>query len=401
MLARAVIVGGIALIAALQVVRTAVASAFVAEQPELAERIWPSHPQVNFALAMAEIGRGAAAGKRIVPDSTLRRVERASNHAPLAAEPFLIKGAIAKTAGREGLAERLFVEARKRNPRSAAARYFLAERYFSSGRETQGLNEVSALVRLVPSGSPMVVPGLAKYARTPGAVPHLQRMFAANPEVGDAVLTELASDAANAALIMQLAGPIEPRASVAPSPAWQGRLLNALIERGDFDEARGLWGRISGVTASTPPALFNKGFAKNPAPPPFNWTFASASYGVAEPAAGAKLNVIFYGRDDADLASQLLVLRAGQYRITMVAAGEAARPSGLEWSVTCLPSNAKLLGIPLRGMTLTGTRQSGTFTVPGQGCAAQWLKLKGTATEIAESEQVTIAQLELLPVAAQ
>ena len=103
--------------------------------------------------------------------------------------------------------------------------------------------------------------------------------------------------------------------------------------------------------------------------------------------------MIFYGREDADLASQLLLLPPGQYRIQMDASGDAGGASGLEWSVTCLPGKATLASIPLNGATLAGKRLGGTFTVPGQACAAQWLKLTGTAKEFAKSEQVTIGKL--------
>ena len=72
---RTVIVGGLALLASWQVVRIAVVSAYADERPAIAEKAWPSHPQVNLALAMAEIGQAAAAAKTTVPAPTLRRAE--------------------------------------------------------------------------------------------------------------------------------------------------------------------------------------------------------------------------------------------------------------------------------------------------------------------------------------
>jgi len=394
--ARTIIVGGLALLASWQVVKVAVVSAYADERPEVAEQVWSSHPQVNLALAMAEIGGAAAAGQSVVPVSALRRTQRASIGAPLAVEPFLIKGALAKTARREDLAERLFVEARSRDPRSAAARYFLAERYLTSGRPTEGLREVSSLARLVPQGSRLISPGLVQYARAPGSAPHLRRMFAANPQVGLAVLTELAADAANADLIMRIA---EPTAiGDAPAPAWQGKLLNALVASGEFSRAQKLWSRVSGIRPPNPPGAVNQGFAKINAPPPFNWTLGSGSFGVAEPEAGGKLKAIFYGREDADLASQLLLLPAGQYQIRMTASSDAAESSGLEWSVTCVPGKARLAAIALKRATVAAKTLSGTFTVPRQGCAAQWVKLTGTAEDIAKSEEATIGDFDVSPV---
>jgi hypothetical protein len=346
---------------------------------------------------MAEIGQAAAGGKTSIPDEALRRAELASNRDPLAVEPFLIKGTIAKTEGREVLAEHLFEEAQRRDPRSAAARYFLAERYLSSGREGQGLTEMSMLARLVPGGPRLVVPGLVKYARTPGAAPYLRGMFAANRGIGDLVLTELAADPDNAGLIMQIAEPGDVDSADVAAPAWQARILNALIDRGEFVRAQQMWRRFSGIPPITVPGAINKDFARINAPPPFNWMFGSGSFGVAEPSAGGQLKVIFYGRDDGDLATQLVVLPPGQYRIGMKVSSDADGDSGLEWSVTCAPGKAKLASVPLKTATAAGTRIGGTFTIPSQGCAAQWLKLTGKAEEVAKSEQATIGEFDLSP----
>jgi hypothetical protein len=367
----------------------------------IAEKIWPSHPQVSLAQAMAEIGQAAAAGKTSMPAAALRRTESASRLDPLAVEPFLIKGALAKTKNDEGLAERLFVEARSRDPRSAAARYFLAERYLSSGRASQGLSEMTTLGRLVPGGMPLITPGLAKYALTPGAVPYLRKMFAANPDIGQVVLADLASNAANTKLILQLAGPASIGSANEPPPEWQGRLLNSLIERGEFGRAQLLWSKFSGIQPSNPPGPINTAFAKINAPPPFNWTFSSGNFGVAEPAAEGQLKVIFYGREEGDLASQLMVLPPGHYRIRMTALSDANGDSGLEWSVTCLPGKTKIASIPFKTAKPSGSKLEAMFTVPSQGCAAQSLKFSGNAQEIAKSEQATVDHFDLTPVGTQ
>ena len=350
---------------------------------------------------MAEIGRTAAAGGRLVPGSTLRRVERASNAAPLAVEPYLIKGALAKTNGHDGLADRLFLEARARDPRSAAARYFLAERYLASGRAAEGLGEIAVLARLVPGGSQLLIPGLVQYARRPGSARFLRATLAANPTIGEAVLAILATDANNADLVLRIAGPLKIADEGEPPPAWQGRLLNALIERGEFGRARELWAKVSNIPPAAWSGLINKGFARINAPPPFNWSFGSGSFGVAEPAGGGYLKVIYYGREDAELASQLLLLAPGQYRLQMHASGDAGGASGLAWSVTCLPGKTRLASVPLNGATVGGKRLGASFSVPSQACGAQWLKLTGTAKEFAKSEQATIGRFDISPVAGQ
>ena len=107
---------------------------------------------------------------------------------------------------------------------------------------------------------------------------------------------------------------------------------------------------------------------------------------------------MYFGRENADLASQLMLLPPGQYQIRMTASNDAAEGSSLEWTVTCVPGKAVLASVSLRAATASGKRLGGTFTVPRQACAAQWLKLSGTAKEFANSEQVTIADFDIVPV---
>ena len=389
---RLLVVGLLALLTAWQVVRTAVATNYVAKNPDLAARAWPGHPRVALAAAMGEIGTAAAAGQAASP-RTLARAMEAARRGPLLASPFLIKGAEALSTGDTAAAEALFREARRRDPRSAAARYFLAQHYLVSGRPAEGLAEASVLTRLVKGGDSALVPGLAQYARERGAVPHLRRMFAANPLLGGQVLEVLARDASNASLVVELASAVAPSNKAAP-PAWQAQLLASLIARGDFAEARDLWLRISGLPASRP-GLFNPQFARVAAPAPFNWTFASGKFGFAEPMPPGKLQLIYYGRDDAEFASQLLMLAPGTYELRMqVDRDGAGKESSLRWTLTCQPAPRQLLDLPLAQAKEPEGMLAGRFTVPAN-CSAQRLALTATAGEFATSEQATISNLQL------
>ena len=289
-LPRLLLVGLLALAAAFQVVRTAVATNYVATDPGIAARAWPDHPRVALARSMGEIGTAAAAGKPASP-ATLARVMTAARRGPLATEPFLIAGAAALSEGDAARAERLFLETRRRDPRSAAARYFLAQHYLASGRPAEGLAEAAVLTRLVTGSSGAFVPALVQYAKEPGAVPKLRRMFVTRPDLGAMVLNELSRDPANAGLVFALAGE-QGRADEGSAPEWQSTLVQSLIARGDYARAHGLWQRFNSVRG-TEPGLFNPGFAKVAAPVPFNWTFGSGAFGVAEPLPPGQLQVIY------------------------------------------------------------------------------------------------------------
>lgn len=350
-----------------------------------------SHPEALTDQAMGEIGRAAARGAA-VPPSARQAIYDVSRKAPLSADPFLVEGTISEMDGDPARAERLFLAARNRNPRSQGARYFLADRFLKTNRILPGLVELGALARLSERAAQPLIPALAAYARTPGAVTELRRYFRLSPVARDQTLALLADDAANAPLILSLA----PEALSGGAPAdWQGRLIQSLIAAGDYAGADALWRRVSGVENRG--LLFNPQFRASSAPPPFNWQYPIGSAGVAEATGSGGLDVIYYGREEAVLASQLVRLAPGGYRLSMRAEGQS-RSDGLAWNVVCVPGKAALLRLPV-GTGGEG-RIAGAFAVPATGCAAQMLELRGRPGDVPQTEQLTISDLKLDQLAA-
>jgi len=354
---------------------------------EKAGRFWPGHPNVTLNRALAGIAGAAAAGES--PGETLVASGIAtSRKAPLAAGPFLIRGAQAQLAGNRPAAERSFLEARRRDPRAPATRYFLAEYYLQAGRIGEGLQELSVLANLVPGGANNLAPFLATFARTKGASAQLRQLFHSDPHLEASVLGELAKDVGNARLILSIAS---PRAFAQDRRGeWLPSLLDGLVGKGDFAAAHQLWRRASGVRSHQ--GIFDPAFQGNPAPPPFNWNLAAGGVGFAEPTGDGGLRAIFYGRDNAVLASQTLLLRPGRYRLSMKASGSRDSASLIRWSITCLPSGTQLLSLPLS--VNPGETLSGSFEVP-QGCRAQRLELVGTAPEFPQQADVIVSDLQL------
>lgn len=386
MLIRALIVIALSALLALQAVRVA---AVRADPPGWGARLWASHPQVALHALMSEIGRRAARGEGLTPEM-LAQVDAVAARAPLAPEPFLIKAAVAQRDGREEQAERLFVEARKRDPRSEAARYFLADRYLRSGRTGDALSEILVLARLIPGASTQFAPALASFAQTPGAVPELRRFFRASPDFEPLVLDQLAANPSNARLALALwsGGRARPGPGV---PDWKARLVTGLVEQRRFAEARSVWSKLSGMSVP-PDEIFNPQFAKVAAPAPFNWSFPTLG-GVAEPASGGRLSVIYFGRQDAILADQLLSLPAGRYRLAMTVSGGTSEQSVVSWTLNCVGNGPTLVDLPL-GRESARRRIGAQFAVPA-GCPAQRLQLKGSAGEFSRSAEFTIEALQL------
>jgi hypothetical protein len=384
MVGRAITVVVGALLVATQVVRSAFVAAYANKDLAKAEAIWPGHPSVILAEGLSEIGSAAAAGQSIDP-ATVKRMVAMAAKAPLAPEPFLVRGVEAQVAGNGRLALQAFLEARRRNPRSVAAHYFLADQYLKSGQTRQGLAEISALTRLVPESLGGIAPQLAAFARIPGGARQVRLLLRDQPELEPWLLGELAKKPEDANLALSLwSGRVRDE-----DQGWQQRLLASLVSAGRFEEARKAWNRFDPGSGSAS-GLADPRFEID-AMPPFGWTLASGPAGVAEPQAGGQLHILFYGRDNLVMATQLLTLEPGQYRLAMRVSGAQPSAKSLSWVVRCISPQRDIASVELA--SAKGVILAAGFSVPPEGCVAQQLELVGIAPELPEQADLTIRDL--------
>jgi hypothetical protein len=386
---RGLLVIAAALLVAVQVIRNAAVTALADRSPDTAVRIWPGHPSAEIALAMTQIGR-AARDRRPVPQTVFAMIDDAAAKAPLASEPFLVRGVQAQLAADRALSTRAFIAAERRDPRSLPAHYFLADHYFRIGEARQGLREAAALARLAPGGVASMAPYIAAYARDPGTWPQLRHIFASNSDRESAALLALAGDASNADAAMALAD----EAHRTPTIAWVPAMLSNLIRAGQYEKARMIWSKVSHVHIGAGQIIYDPAFADANAPPPFNWELMSSAVGLAERQPGGKLHLIFYGQQDGLLARQLLLLAPGSYRLSMVAAGDLGRSKALTWSIRCDRAQTPFSAVSLDVVA----KKPWTFTVSGD-CPAQWLELSGISSDVAQQSEFTISRLQLVRVA--
>lgn len=382
MIARGIVVVLAAGLLMVQIVRNAVVASEATRNPQRAARVWSGNPAIETSRAMAAIAQAAREGRQ-VPASAFAAMRLASVREPLAPEPFLVRGVQAELSGDPRTAERAFQAAQWRDPRSLSAAYFLADAYLRAGDVSRGLPQVAALARLAPGGTSAVAPYLAAYARSPRNWPALRSLFQAHPEMAGPALTELAKTASSASAVLALAD-LRQKAGDAP---WLAPLLNSLTVAGDYGRAQAIWARATGVRPG--PYLYDASFSDKTSPPPFNWSLTSSAVGLAERQVGGRLHVVFYGRDDGILATQLLLLQPGRYRLSMQLAGDAARARSLNWSIWCDKAAE-----PISSVTIDAAARGWQFTVP-QSCRGQWLRLSGAAGELPQQVDVTIAGLKL------
>jgi hypothetical protein len=382
---RRLLVAVLALLMAAQVVRTAAVDALATALPAQAARLWPGHPSVDVSLGLIAIAESARAGRPVSPQ-TLASIYAASGKAPLSPDPFLVRGVQAQMAGDLATAEQAFQAARLRDPRSLPARYFLADLYLRNGDARRGLPEIAVLARLIPDGANKVAPYVATYAQSRSNWPVLRDMFRTEPALESASLRELAANAKNADIVLALGHPARRNAD---SP-WLSILVESLSKAGEYARARQIWSQVSGARLAPGALIFDPGFTQASAPPPFNWTLTSSAVGLAERQQGRGLHVMFYGQNDGVLASQLLVLRPGSYRLLTNAAAAPEGASSLQWKLVCARDNATLTSVPLDQAIKAGWR----FQVSAS-CPAQRLELFGTSSDISRQVDLTIRSVEL------
>ena len=384
-MARRMLVLAIALFLAAVVIRNAAVAALADRSPDAAARVWRGHPRAEIALGMTQIGR-AARDRKSLPASIFAAMNDAATKAPLAPEPFLVRGVQLQTQSQASAAIEAFEAAARRDPRSLPAHYFLADALFRSGDMQRGLREIGVLARLAPGGATSIAPYVATSARDRRTWPQLRELFRTEPPVAEAALTALAADPANADIVLGLADAKHR----GPNAIWLRPLLNGLVAAGQYARARQIWTDVSRGQGSVGELLHDGQFAEPSSPPPFNWTLNSSTVGLAERVPRGGLHVIFYGNDDGVLVRQLLVLPAGAYRISMTAAGNDLRT--LNWSIRCDRSQAPISAARL---DLAVSRRWG-FRVPA-GCPAQWIELSGVSSDVARQSEVTIRNLRLSP----
>jgi hypothetical protein len=372
-------------------VQSATVDALARRNPYAAASISPGDPRIALNLAMTEFRLKQGA----VTPAVAERAIGSLQDAPLAEEPFFLAALAALVRGDEAAAEPLLVEAKRRNPRSRATRILLLDRHLRAGRVRQAAAEMSGVSRLMPATRSVLVPQLARFAGDPKTSGVLAEILRSDPELKRSLLEHLASSGAEPDIVLRLAGNEAGPAANGQSPAWQQQLLSSLVNKGDVAGAQALWARFAGVTAGGA-AVYDGQFQRRPGPPPFNWQFASSAAGVAEPTKSRSLQVEYYGRADAELASQLLTLPPGRHQLRFKAVGDTPeRGSSVSWRLVCHPSKVEIASVPINKLSYAPRTIGSAFVVPPSGCSGQWLRLVGMPAEFPTAHSITISDLQI------
>ena len=361
------------------------------QRPALATRLWPTNPDAIRDSAMRAIGV-AAASTGAVPDGARLAMHRLARLAPLRPEPFLVEATVAATAGDGARAEGLYRAAASRDPRSVLAHYALADAYLRGNRLTDGLNELSIVARLVPNAAVSLAAPLASYARQPGTGPALGYFLRRSPQFAPLVLGELAKDPSQVDRVLALSRglALDPNDN-----GWKNILVATLIAGRDYPRALASWRAMFAVAPYH--GIYNPGFSALAVPPPFNWSPSAGNAALVEPTAGG-LKIVYYGRENAVITQQMLLLVPGRYRLAVSVGRGTANPArdddgvALAWQLSCVEGGLVIGSLPLQGRA-AGLAQLDVDV--SAGCSAQWLALRGTAGNFGQPVELSLTDLSL------
>ena len=372
--------------------KLAAVESFASRNTEAAVAIAPEHPEPRMALATRGLDLQQGPGDQ----QAARTAIAAMADAPLAEEPFLLAAADRIGAGRQADAMPLLQEAKRRNPRSRPARFLLLDAHLRAGRIQEAVAEISALRRLVPDIAGVLVTQTSWIVQNRGAAAALRSALERDPQLQQEVLAELVESGADPNLILSMA-PESPPPGAGTATQWQRDLVQRLAAGGNLRLALTLWRRFANVPGEdTSKGIHDGRFEREPAMPPFGWQLAAEGGGVAERVSGPALEVEYHGRQQVDLAKQLLMLEPGRYELRLRADGNATSEGALlRWQIGCQGSSAQLLSLPVATARSGAQELRGSFSVPGQGCQGQWLVLKGVPGEFPEPQRAKIWDLQI------
>jgi hypothetical protein len=390
-LVRILAAGVAAIVLIVLVVRFSVVNALMQVGPGAAALLVPNHSEAVLDDANDRLRLSGDLGPEVENEAML-----AFDKVPLSEVPILIRARIALEEGDNAAADRLLEAVLRRNPRSRLALLLQLDRDVREGRTRQAAVNMATLTRLFSDVSDFLVAELARMATIPDSRPSVSRVMQSDPQMRELVLEQLARRGADPDTILELAGTQARGSAPTETPQWLGLMLQGMVARGEAAEARSLWLRMTGADpASRGGNIYDPGFAGLPGPPPFNWTLEMSADGFAERGSN-QLEAEYYGRREARLASQLILLAPGRYQLSFEAEGQAEGDAGrLAWTVTCNPGDGRLAEVAITGVDFTPKRFAGNFTVPETGCASQWLRLVGTSAEFPKTQQVRIKGLQI------
>jgi len=349
---------------------------FIKRAPvEVAVRLSPDSPLVLRRAAEAELAAGRDANAASLGRSALSR-------SPFDVRALRVVGLTEAHAGRDAQADDILTLAGNWSLRDDPTHAWLIEHRLRQGDYTSGFAHADTLVRRREDIQPQVfrlftVAGTEDRQRS---LPVLARLLAASPPWRSDYFDSLNASPQGVQIAASLAVMLQPGRTPLTNEELRP-LYMKLLQMGQFEALRTVRDRLKRPPVSD--LVTNGEFGAPSAPEPFQWRLAQRAGAVAEIAPSENrdpaLRIEYDGYNRARIASQLLLLSPGRYRLTYAVREESGDARAhFVWKVACLPGERLIASSPAEPGTGTGwTSVSLPLTVPAN-CPAQWLRLEGT-----------------------
>ncbi len=374
-------------------VRHAALAIYSASRPDRALMFAPADP---VALSNLAYGRILDAGGAV--DAEARALIRAAlRRAPGDAAPVVLAALAASADGDLPRATALMRIAKRIDPRSDIARYWLLDHAVRGGDYSTALGEIGPALRLRPGTGDALLALVAGLLDSPGGPAAIRAALATDPDWRNAFFQREARG--HALALLALLGTLPPPRD--PDAAWteQSSVLAAAVDQGAILPAYKVWSRLAKIPDNARHSLlYDPDFRGSPAPPPFNWRLDQA--GGVRIASGALL-LSFSGDQPRLLAEQYALAAPGRYALSFaIAATDPATDPGLERDVLsahilCAGDGAELAAITLSAPA-GGGRPAADFVVPPD-CPAIRIQLVGRPDGIPDPIRIRVTGIAMRP----
>jgi hypothetical protein len=323
-----------------------------------------------------------------------RMARRALRANPLETRAVVLLGLAAEADGDVALAGDLMSLASARTLRDRTAHAWLFDVRLNEGNFAAALDHADVLLRAHPRLKPALLPWLMATAAVPAGRAAIVERLEAGPPWRGWFLAGLSRHAADPSGPT----PVYTALQAGPRPPLSAELrphLERLIGAGRYEQAMLVW------LASLPPQdaasldyLHNGSFDREITNLAFDWVIGrvrGADIDVtASPSGAGKALRVRFGKARVPLrhVRKLMTLPPGAYELSGKAmAVDLRNARGVQWRLACADGQRDMLASTPR---ITGTvtaEFAEPFTVPSQGCRAQWLHLE-LAARIAPEQDV-------------
>lgn len=361
----------VALAAAVAVASNGLSTRLLASDPLRAARLSPGN--AAFSLAAAARLAGDDSGTR---DPRVRRlVAAALSRSTSDPDAIAFRALEAGADGDPGREARLFRLSDEISRRNLPTRLWLIQDAVRRGDVAGALADFDIALRTSTDAPAILFPILATATTDPTLSAPLAGLFDRPSDWRAAFFHFALTEGDAAAGLAHVVPAMRDRAWLAQNGVGEA-LVGRLVADGDFAAARRTYGLFH-REARSGPLVRDGDFGDPGASFPFGWLFAQkGEIGAERSLIGGKPALTYQALPGGDgaVASQLLMLPPGRYRLALSAATAAADPQAPPyWTIACASDGGKQIALLDMPVAEHG-RAAADFAVPPD-CPAQWLVL--------------------------